>query len=76
VTEVITGQPAEEERLVPIPEAARRLGVSPWTIRCWVQHGKIASHKLYGKRQIPLSEVERLIASTRVQARSVEVAAA
>lgn len=58
------------ERLVPIPETAEFLGVSKWTIRKWVQIGAIASNKLGGRRLIPLSEIQRLIESTRIPART------
>jgi len=63
------------ERLTQIPEAAHRLGVSPWTIRFWIQRGRIASNKLGGRRLIPVSEIERLIASTLVPARPTEAEA-
>jgi len=58
----------QEERLTPIPEAARQLGVSNWTIRKWIQLGKIESNKLGGRRLIPASEIRRLIESSRVPA--------
>lgn len=60
----------EGERLAPIPEAAQTLGVSVWTIRKWVQLGTITSNKLGGRRLIPISEIRRLIESTRVPARA------
>lgn len=61
----------KEDRLAQIPEAAFRLGVSVWTLRAWIQDGKITSNKLGGKRLIPVSEIERLIESTRVPPRAV-----
>jgi len=60
-----------EERLTPIEEAAHRLGLSHWTLREWIQHGKIASNKLGGRRLIPVSEIERLINESHVPARAV-----
>ena len=57
------------ERLVSVDEAAYRLGVSPWTIRWWIQEGRIASNKLGARRLIPESEIERLIAESRRPAR-------
>jgi excisionase family DNA binding protein len=48
----------EAERLASIEEAANRWGVSPWTVRYWIHHGKIASHKLSGRRLVPVSEIE------------------
>jgi excisionase family DNA binding protein len=61
----------KEDRLARIPEAASRLGLSVWTLRAWIQEGKIASNKLGGRRLIPVSEIERLIKSTHVPARAV-----
>jgi excisionase family DNA binding protein len=59
----------ESERLAPIPEAAHRWGVSIWTVRDWIQNGKIVSHKLGGRRLVPVSEIERLITESRQPAR-------
>lgn len=67
-TIAIATEPAE--RLVPITDTARQLGVSPWTIRWWIQEGKIASNKLFGRRLVPASEIQRLIAESRVPARA------
>ena len=53
----------------PLPEGARRLGVSIWTLRDWIANGKITSHKLGGRRLIPVSEIERLIEKSRQPAR-------
>lgn len=61
----------KEDRLAQIPEAASRLGLSVWTLRAWIQDGKIASNKLGGRRLIPVSEIERLIEESRVPARVV-----
>lgn len=57
------------ERLATVFEAADRTGLSHWTIRLWIQHGKIVSHKLGGRRLVPVSEIERLINESRVPAR-------
>jgi excisionase family DNA binding protein len=59
----------KKERLVSIGEAANRWGVSPLTVRYWIQHRKIVSHKLGGRRLIPISEVERLIKASRQPAK-------
>jgi excisionase family DNA binding protein len=46
-------------------EAARRLSVSPITLRTWAAKGLIRVHiTLGGHRRYPLSEVERLMAKT------------
>lgn len=60
----------QAERLRSIPDTAERLGVSPWTVRWWIQEGKIASNKLFGRRLIAESEIQRLIAESRVPARA------
>ena len=60
------------DRLVPIPEAARALGVADRTVRWWAQIGKITTHKFgepgsrAGRRLIPLSEINRLIEESRI----------
>jgi hypothetical protein len=49
------------ERLLPLDVGAGRLGVSVWTLRAWVQHGKVKSNKL---------EIRRLIEASTVPARA------
>lgn len=56
--------------LLPIAEAAVFLGVSPNTLRAWVQEGKIESHKLFGRRLISEEEILRLREISRIPARS------
>jgi excisionase family DNA binding protein len=53
------------ERLTGLEIAAARLGISIWTLRKWIQDGKIASNKLGGRRLIAESEVNRLIEESR-----------
>jgi excisionase family DNA binding protein len=59
---------AKEEKLHPIPHAADRLGVSPYTIHDWIKYGFIESHKLNGRRLISDSEINRLIEQSRCPA--------
>jgi excisionase family DNA binding protein len=61
------------DRLTGLESAAKRLGVSVWTLRAWIQQGRIASNKLGGRRLIPESEINRLIAASHVPARVAAV---
>lgn len=62
------------DRLAPIPEAARALGVADRTIRWWGQIGKIRLHKHgepgnTGARVcVPVSEINRIIEESRIPA--------
>jgi excisionase family DNA binding protein len=49
------------EILQPVKEAARRLGISIWTLRKKAYAGDVASVKIGVKLLIPESEIERLI---------------
>lgn len=51
----------EENRLHGIPETARRLSVSPWTVRKWCQTGRMASMRLGARRLIAESEIQRVM---------------
>jgi excisionase family DNA binding protein len=55
-------------RLMPLKEAAAFLGISVETLRKWVQHGRVESHKLEGLRQMSEDEVIRIIEESRVPA--------
>lgn len=52
------------DRLFSFIEAKKLLGISDWTLRKWAADGKIRTCKLGSRRLIPLSEIERLIASS------------
>ena len=56
--------------LVPIASAAKRLGLSVWTLRSWVYKGKINFHRVGFAGRIMISdvEIERLIRATDVAA--------
>jgi excisionase family DNA binding protein len=56
--------------LLPLNEAAEFIGVSPHTLRGWIQAGKIESHKLWGKRLVSEDELIRIIEMSRIPARS------
>lgn len=51
----------EPQKLIPIGEAARRLGVSVGTIRRWEAEGKIsATRTLGGQRRFDAENIEHL----------------
>lgn len=51
----------ESETLYPVKDAARRLGISIWTLRARAYARQIASVKIGKKLLIPGSEIERVI---------------
>jgi excisionase family DNA binding protein len=53
-----------QQRLLPVKEWARIMGISVWTARQWAYSGKIASHKLGVKLAIPYSELDRVMSVT------------
>lgn len=56
------------DTLISIDRTAETLSVSPWTVRAWIQQGKLGSVKLGSRRLVPQSEIERLINNARTQA--------
>ena len=52
----------QQEQLIDLQSTARRLAVSIWTIRRWVQTGQLASLKLGARRLVTESEIQRAIA--------------
>jgi excisionase family DNA binding protein len=48
----------EEEKLITVPEAAERLGVTQAAVRNAIHDGRIVSTSLYGKRLIAPSDLE------------------
>ncbi len=61
-------QVSNSESLTSIESCAIRLSISPWTVRRWIQDGKIKSNKLGARRLIPTTEIERLIRESAVPA--------
>jgi excisionase family DNA binding protein len=55
-----------------VPEAAERLGLSPYTIYSWIQRRRIAYVKLGRSVRISSSEVRRLIRQGTVKAETKE----
>jgi excisionase family DNA binding protein len=49
------------EDLQPVKDAARRLGISIWTLRKKAYEGDVASVKIGVKLLIPESEITRII---------------
>jgi len=46
--------------MITVPEAARRLGRNPETIRRWIREGKLASHKLGTQHFIAEEDLQAL----------------
>lgn len=46
--------------MITVPEAARRVGRHPETIRRWIRGGRLRSHKLGTQHMVELDEVRRL----------------
>jgi excisionase family DNA binding protein len=55
------GSQLEADELKSLDKVAKRLDVSIWTIRRWVQDGRLASIRLGARRLISESEVQRVI---------------
>ncbi|HEV2484119.1 MAG TPA: hypothetical protein VGT08_01190 [Terracidiphilus sp.] len=56
--------------LIPIQGAAKRLGLSVWTLRSWVYAGRVNFHRVgpAGRVMIADAEIERLIGTSEVVA--------
>lgn len=52
------------QRLIPVKDWARMMGISVWTARQWAYQRKISSHKLGAKLLIPAAELDRVSAAT------------
>jgi len=61
----------EMTKLLPVPEFAQALGVTPACIRRWLLERKIAHVKVGRLVRIPASEVTRIIQAGYVPAREV-----
>jgi len=49
------------KRLLSIDETAELLGISKWTVRAWIQQGRLASVKLGSRRLLAQAEIDRVI---------------
>lgn len=59
----------DEQRLLTISEAARRLGIHQKTLRIWADRGLVPHIKLpSGHRRFTLVDIERLRQEMRVEA--------
>lgn len=63
------------DRLISIPEAARRLGLSYWTLYRWAQERRVPSIRLGRRRLIAVSDLQAIInkARTAMQASDGQV---
>lgn len=58
----------EDARLLQVPEAAGRLGVSRSSLYGLLSSGRLESVNLCGRRLIPTEAIEKLIADLRSEA--------
>lgn len=54
----------DDQLLVGVPEAARRLGVSVWLGYELVKRGELPCVTLGGRKLVPVAEIERIAGST------------
>jgi len=59
----------DERFALGIGEAARALGISPWTVRLWLRQGKISPVRLGRRVLIEPAELRRLVAEARERTR-------
>ena len=57
------------DNLISVQEAARRLGMSYWTISRWTQEGRVPSVRLGRRRLIVESDLQTLIDRARTVTR-------
>ncbi len=53
-----------EEQLLTVPDVAKRLRVSEWTVRDWLRDGKIRGFRIGGRKtgwRVRASEIERFL---------------
>lgn len=48
-----------------VSEAAKALNISPWTVRRWIETGKLRRLKLGRCVRVPQSEIARLLTEAR-----------
>lgn len=53
------------DRLISIPEAARRLGLSYWTLYRWAQDRRVPSIRLGRRRLIAVCDLQAMIDKAR-----------
>jgi excisionase family DNA binding protein len=54
--------------MITVPEAARRLGRNPETIRRWIREGKLASRKVGTQHTIDEADLEALLEDAELPA--------
>lgn len=58
-----------QDKLLTLSAAARRLGVSRWTLRRWLFRGELRAVRVGGRLRVPLLEVRRLARSDALRRR-------
>lgn len=55
--------------MISVDEAARRLGVSKFTVRAWLRQRKLPFYQLGRRQVLDAADVERFLQASRVEAR-------
>ena len=58
-----------EPDVYSLPRAARRLGISPQTLRRWISQGELSALRVGGCVRVPRTEVEGLLARAETRRR-------
>jgi excisionase family DNA binding protein len=59
--EALSGSEVGLEKLFSIPKAAEQLGISVFTVQCWLSKGKLLRTKVGNRTMIRESELEKLL---------------
>jgi excisionase family DNA binding protein len=67
--EIVTEEEQMEAKLISIAEGATRLGISKFTLRGWIRQGVIPHIRLGRRVLLEPTDIKKLIAANRVEAR-------
>jgi excisionase family DNA binding protein len=57
----VTDHDLDSDPLLNVDEAARKVGLSPWTIRAWLSQGRLRRTKVGSRVFVRQSELSRIV---------------